>query len=54
MENHIILSKQVLADMNNEKEWTAHPSISNCKECPLKESCEKFTDIPTIKPIFFK
>lgn len=54
MENHIILSKQVLNDMHSEKEWKPIPSVANCNECPLKSECKKFTDIPTIKPIYFK
>lgn len=54
MEHHIILSKQVLSDMNTEKEWKALPSVSKCIECPLRETCKSYTDIPTIKQVYFR
>lgn len=54
MENHILLARHILADISCEKDWKAMPSISNCIDCPLKATCKQFTDVPTIKQVYFK
>lgn len=38
-------------DFYNATGYEAYPSLKNCSECPLKESCEFFNPIPVIEKV---
>ena len=38
-------------EAENKSGWKALPDIKVCSECPIKNSCPSFTDVPTIYKI---
>lgn len=44
---------KVLDIENKDSGWEALPQPEKCPECPLKENCDSYSDIPTIKTIYY-
>jgi hypothetical protein len=51
--NHIKTVYNQVNNMDIEKDFIPYPSIKNCYDCPLKDTCEHRTELPLIETVYY-